>query len=71
MTRLLWTNKSLRNLEKGLAERGYKASYRAVDEIVVTADCGGSNGSRNRLWKYELQKPATETGKKSMITPSC
>ncbi|MDR0707201.1 MAG: hypothetical protein LBF60_04910 [Treponema sp.] len=32
-------------------------------QIGVTADCGGGNGYRNRLWKYELQKPANETGK--------
>jgi Rhodopirellula transposase DDE domain len=30
--------------------------------IVVTADSGGSNGSRNRLWKWELQRWADETG---------
>jgi hypothetical protein len=41
--------------------------YGAADEIVVTADCGGSNGYRNRLWKYELQKPADETGKKITV----
>jgi hypothetical protein len=35
----------------------------AADEIVVTADSGGSNGYRNRLWKYGLQKLANETGK--------
>jgi hypothetical protein len=33
-TTLLWTNKSLRNLEKGLAEKGYKASYRVVGEML-------------------------------------
>ena len=31
--------------------------------LLITADCGGSNGSRRlRLWKIELQKLATETG---------
>jgi hypothetical protein len=34
MTTLLWTNKSLRNLEKGLSEKGYKASYRVVGEML-------------------------------------
>jgi hypothetical protein len=34
MTTLRWTNKSLRNLEKGLAEKGYKASYRVVGEML-------------------------------------
>jgi hypothetical protein len=38
-------------------------SYSSADEIVVTADCGGSNGYRNRLWKLELQKFANEIGK--------
>jgi hypothetical protein len=28
----------------------------------ATADCGGSNGSRTRLWKTELQKLADQTG---------
>ena len=28
----------------------------------ITADCGGSNGARVRLWKLELQKLADETG---------
>jgi hypothetical protein len=32
-----------------------KESYGTADEIVITADCGGGNGYRNRLWKYELQ----------------
>jgi hypothetical protein len=41
--------------------------YGAADEIVVAADCGDSNGHRNRLWKYELQKPANETGKKITV----
>ena len=31
-------------------------------EIMITADGGGSNGSRNRLWKAELQHLADITG---------
>jgi hypothetical protein len=31
-------------------------------ELLITADGGGSNGSRNRLWKRELQKLADELG---------
>jgi len=31
-------------------------------KILITADGGGSNGSRLRLWKFELQKLADETG---------
>ena len=30
--------------------------------LTITADCGGSNGNRLRLWKVELQKLADETG---------
>ena len=29
---------------------------------MITADSGGSNGSRLRLWKWELQKFADDTG---------
>ena len=36
--------------------------YPDVDKIMVTADCGGSNGPRLRLWKVELQRLADETG---------
>jgi hypothetical protein len=34
MIPLLRTNKSLRNLETGLVERGYQASYRVVGEML-------------------------------------
>ncbi|MCA1699167.1 MAG: ISAzo13 family transposase [Actinobacteria bacterium] len=30
--------------------------------LTITADCGGSNGNRTRLWKLELQRLADETG---------
>ena len=30
--------------------------------LLITADGGGSNGSRHRLWKWELQKFADDTG---------
>ena len=29
---------------------------------MVTADCGGSNSPRTRLWRLELQRLANETG---------
>ena len=35
--------------------------YPSATELLITADCGGSNGNRVRLWKYELQKLADET----------
>ena len=36
--------------------------YPKAQELTITADCGGSNGARVRLWKVELQKLADETG---------
>jgi hypothetical protein len=36
--------------------------YPRAQEIVITADSGGSNGPRLRLWKWELQQLADETG---------
>ncbi len=36
--------------------------YPAADRLMITADGGGSNGSRVRLWKVELQRFADETG---------
>jgi hypothetical protein len=36
--------------------------YPTGKRLLITADCGGSNGSRVRLWKVELQKLANETG---------
>ena len=36
--------------------------YKAQTRLLVTADCGGSNSARARLWKRELQTLANETG---------
>jgi hypothetical protein len=38
-----------------------KARYPEAKSLVITADCGGSNGARVRLWKRELQRFANET----------
>jgi hypothetical protein len=43
-------------------ERVAQVRYPNARELTITADCGGSNGSRVRLWKVELQKLADETG---------
>jgi hypothetical protein len=37
-------------------------NYSAAKRLLITADSGGSNSSRSRLWKLELQKFADETG---------
>ena len=39
-----------------------RGRYRKADRLLITADGGGSNGSRVRLWKLELQKLADQTG---------
>jgi hypothetical protein len=39
-----------------------KECYSQAHALLITADGGGSNASRNRLWKVELQKFADETG---------
>ncbi len=36
--------------------------YPDAKRLTITADCGGSNGNRTRLWKTELQRFADSTG---------
>ena len=36
--------------------------YGKAKQLLITADAGGSNGTRVRLWKVELQKLSDETG---------
>ena len=36
--------------------------YPDATSLLITADCGGSNGYRTRLWKTELQRLADTTG---------
>lgn len=37
-----------------------KEQYKNSKKLFITADCGGSNGNRVKLWKIELQKLANE-----------
>jgi len=39
-----------------------KPSYPNAERLLITADGGGSNSSRSRLWKKEIQKLSNETG---------
>ena len=39
-----------------------KRAYPNATELLITADAGGSNSYRSRLWKAELQRFATRTG---------
>ncbi len=45
-----------------------RRTYARADSLLITADGGGSNGVRVRLWKWELQKLADETG---LTIPVC
>ena len=49
---------SIRGWRQHLGQAGYPNATR----LQITADCGGSNGNRLRLWKVELQALAQETG---------
>ncbi len=42
--------------------------YPDARELYITADGGGSNGRRNRLWKTELQNFANESGLKIHVS---
>jgi transposase len=39
-----------------------REAYPQATRLLITADSGGSNGARVRLWKLELQRLADETG---------
>ncbi len=43
-------------------ERMGQRRYPHARELTITADCGGSNGARVRLWKVELQRFADQSG---------
>jgi Rhodopirellula transposase DDE domain len=47
---------------RGWWEQLGHARYPQARQLVITADCGGSNGNRTRLWKTELQKLSDDTG---------
>jgi hypothetical protein len=43
-------------------QRMGRPAYPHARSLVITADAGGSNGARLRLWKWELQRFANRTG---------
>lgn len=49
------------SIREWLARIG-RGRYPQLRELTITADCGGSNGARVRLWKRELQRFADQTG---------
>jgi len=52
---------AVRSIRCWLDRMGWQR-YPKARELTITADCGGSNGARVRLWKVELQKLADTTG---------
>ena len=51
---------AVQSIRTWLARMG-RERYPDMKELTITADCGGSNGARVRLWKIELQKLADDT----------
>jgi hypothetical protein len=45
-----------------------QARYPDATCLTITADCGGSNGARVKLWKRELQRFANETDLSITVT---
>lgn len=39
-----------------------RPAYSQARSLLITADAGGSNGTRLRLWKWELRRFANRTG---------
>jgi hypothetical protein len=39
-----------------------KHTFRNAKKLMITCDCGGSNGYRTRLWKYQLSQLAKRIG---------
>ena len=55
---------SIRRWWHGFGGKGYPAATR----LLITADRGGSNGARVRLWKRELQSFANQSGLAITVT---
>ena len=45
-----------------------KNTFSEATKILINCDCGGSNGNRSRLWKYQLQQFADRTGLEVNVT---
>ncbi len=51
---------SIRKWWRGMGKLKFKKTKVKTRELLITADSGGSNGARTRLWKKELQRFANE-----------
>ena len=52
---------AVQSIQQWWRKMGRKRYPTAID-VLITADAGGSNSARTRLWKVALQRLATETG---------
>ena len=52
---------AVESIRRWWSEMGHSL-YRKATRLMITADCGGSNGYRVRLWKVALQRFANQTG---------
>src|SRR4051812_13911935 len=59
---------AVESIRRWWSRMGHQVSPEA-SESLVTADSGGSNGSRSRLWKVCLQELAEELGLKIHVCP--
>jgi hypothetical protein len=55
------------NAIRGWWQEMGRPRYPQASRLVITADSGGSNSARSRLWKTELQRFADETGLTLMV----
>ena len=58
------------SIRRWLDEMG-RERYPHASELTITADCGGSNGARVRLWKVQLQKLSASAAEPQTANHSC
>jgi hypothetical protein len=51
---------AVNSIRNWYAQVGQEIYTNEIKKIMITADCGGSNNYRSRLWKFELQKLSNE-----------
>ena len=52
---------AVQSIKRWWTEMG-RPLYTKARQLLITADCGGSNGYRVRLWRLQLQRLADDTG---------
>jgi len=62
---------NLQSSQFGIGKEMGKRLYPRTKHLLITADCGGSNGNRIRLWKLKLQELADETSLTFSVILDC